>query len=223
MRSAIVVFVASAGVAVAAACSSSSDNNGTDGGGSDGGGSSSSSSSGGRSSSSSGGLFDAGTPMQIGTRPTSIDGGIHCAGMGMMGECASPQLCCWGDQSQTLPPLPGCTTATSCSGSSIACSATNHCATGQVCCFVFTGDAGAAATTGPFTAQCADQCPTGDMVHYQLCASDSDCPAGNTCSMMAPYSPYCMTPFMFDGGRRGDGAAPEGGQSSTDASDAGGE
>jgi hypothetical protein len=60
------------------------------------------------------------------------------------------------------------------------------------------------------------------MVHYQLCGSNMDCPAGSTCSMMAPYAPYCMTPLNLDGGFR-DGASRDGGQVSSDASEAGGD
>jgi hypothetical protein len=238
MRRAMIVFLASIGVAAAAACSSSSDNGGSDGGGSDGGGGSgtSSGSTGGSGSGAGGGsrsgsgVFDAGMAMQIGTVPTLIDGGVYCptGGGGLMGggmptACASPQVCCWGDQTQLPAPLAGCTSASMCTGSVIACSNTGQCGAGQVCCFAY-GDAGMA---GPWAAQCAAQCPTGDMVHYRLCASDSECASGETCTMMAPYSPYCMAPFMMgDGGPRDGGprdGAGDSGQPAVDAADAGAE
>jgi hypothetical protein len=165
--------------------------------------------------------------MQIGTPPGSVSGGINC-GMSMTTQCPTSQVCCWGDQSLMPAPLPGCTSASACTGSSIACSATQHCGAGQVCCFMYTGGAGA---MGPFSAQCTNQCPTGDMVHYQLCASDSDCLGGGTCTMMAPYSAYCMggglagdgaaSDSAANDGAAVDGAAGDGGGSSSDAADAG--
>jgi hypothetical protein len=224
MREASVVFLATASAAFALACSSSNTSSATDGGGNDTG---SSTSSGGGSGSSGGGSsggggFDAALPMgmQIGTPPTPMDGGVYCPISGAMGPigmatpaaCASPDICCWGDQSQFPPPLAGCTTASACTGSSIACSNTAQCGAGQVCCFVFAADAGGGgAGMGPFTAQCAAACPEGDMVHYQLCGSDSDCASGETCMTMAPYSPYCAGAMGVDGGTGGEAAADGGG------------
>jgi hypothetical protein len=96
---------------------------------------------------------------------------------------------------------------------------------------VFTTDAGPSVlgTMGPFSAQCATTCATGDMVHYRLCGTSSDCASGEICNNMAPYSPYCAALGNPDGGIGGTGDA---GQSSdagsaadagpiSDASDAG--
>jgi hypothetical protein len=68
-----------------------------------------------------------------------------------------------------------------------------------VCCFAFAAtDAGPAVGGGlpgfapaqAFSAQCADQCPAGDMVHYQLCATAADCPSGQSC-VPGTYTTYC--------------------------------
>ncbi len=234
MRELTVIFLASIGVAAAAACGSSS-NTGTPDGGQDDASSSSSGSGGGSGSSSSGGVSEApeaaSVPMamQIGTAPTPMDGGVYCPGsFGSMAACAAPEVCCWGDQSQVPAPLAGCTSASACSGSSIACSGTDQCSAGQVCCFAYDSDAGAvAAMTSPFVAQCATSCPTGDMIHYQLCGSSSDCAAGEICNNMAPYAPYCVSSGNLDGGE-GDGGdagptATVDAASTPDAADAGAE
>ncbi|MGH7438017.1 MAG: hypothetical protein ACREOE_06350 [Gemmatimonadales bacterium] len=234
MRHGSVLFLASLalGAAVAAvACGSSNSTGSSDDGGPDSAGSSSSggtaSSSGGSSSgvagssgSSSGGAEAGVLPMgmQIGTVPTPMDGGVYCpAAFGAMAACAAPQVCCWGDQSQMPPPMAGCTASSACTGSVVACSGTAQCPAGQVCCFAFTGDAGAtgAGPSGPFGAQCATSCPEGDMVHYRLCSSSADCTSGEICNNMAPYSPYCIATGPVDGG--GDGAPG----SQADASDGG--
>lgn len=81
-----------------------------------------------------------------------------------------------------------------------------HCSGGQVCCFAFaTSDAGAGGglfgATG-FSAQCASSCPTGDMVHYRLCASTSECPSGESC-IMGQYTTYCAQTPGLDGGNAG--------------------
>ncbi len=158
--------------------------------------------------------------MQIGTAPTPIDGGVYCpAALGAMTACAAPQVCCWADQSQMPPPVQGCTSTSACTGSLIGCSATAQCAAGQVCCFAYTSDAGVGPTGvgTSFAAQCAADCPTGDMIHYQLCGSSADCAAGDICNTMAPYAPYCSPGGGMDGG--GDAGAG----STPDAADAGSE
>jgi hypothetical protein len=216
MRQRTFVFLASIGVAAGAACSSSS-SSGTPDGGQD---AASSGESGGSSSGSgsSGGSSESGIVMgmQIGTSPTPMDGGVYCpAAFGSMAACAAPDICCWGDQSQVPAPMAGCTSSTACTGSFIACSGTARCSAGQVCCFAFAADAGMSAqgVGNAFTTQCVSDCPTGDMVHYRLCGSSSDCAAGEICNNMAPYSPYCFATGGTDGG--GDAG------STSDAADAG--
>lgn len=246
MRDLVLTLLASGGVMALVACGSSG-NGAPDGGQYDGSigsssgasGSSSGGSGGSSGSSSSAGSDDSGSAMgeagqppmqmQIGTPPTSIAGGVYCPGnFGAMAACAAPQVCCWGDQSQSPPPLNGCTGASSCTGSVIACSETSQCASGQVCCFVFTADAGATVpgTLGPFTAQCATTCATGDMVHYRLCGTSSDCASGEICNNMAPYSPYCAALGNPDGGIGDAGQSSDAGSAAdvgptSDASDAG--
>jgi hypothetical protein len=228
MRQRTFILLASIGVAAGTACGSSS-NSGTPDSGSNAassGGSSGSSS--GAGSSSGGGSSGMGLPMgmQIGTAPTPIDGGVYCGAAfgGMGGACASPQVCCWGDQSQMPAPIAGCTDSNACTGSSIGCSATAQCSAGQVCCFVYGADAGTSAQGigTNFTSQCATDCPEGDMVHYRLCGSSADCAAGDTCNMMAPYSPYCSSTGGRDGGG-GNGGNGDGGDagSASGAADAG--
>ena len=226
MRQRTFIVLAALGVAAGAACSSSSSNGTPDGGQQDASGSGSGSSSSGASSSgasssgassssgSSGGTREAGLlmGMQIGTPPTSMAGGVYCPGQfGLMAACAAPAVCCWGDQSQVPTPLAGCTASSACTGSAISCSGPAGCSAGQVCCFGFATDAGvsAAGVGTSFTTQCATDCPTGDMVHYQLCGSSSDCPAGEVCNNMAPYAPYCFSAGGRDGGG-GDDAADAG-------------
>src|SRR5258708_9686677 len=146
MRKAAVVFLASASIAAIAACDSSNNGGGGDGGGGEGGSGSSSSGSavgGSGSASGSGGsgvVFDAGMAVQIGTPPTPLDGGVYCpvmitAGVATPTACASPEVCCWGDQSVFPAPLPGCTSATSCSGSVISWSNTAQFRAGPGGCF----------------------------------------------------------------------------------------
>jgi hypothetical protein len=105
-----------------------------------------------------------------------------------------------------------CTSAGSCSGSSLSCSSSQHCSGGQVCCFMYQQSEAGAAPGGPggggfagfgapmtFTAACADECPAGDMVHYQLCASSGDCPSGQTC-VPGTYTTYCAAMGAPPGG-----------------------
>ena len=112
------------------------------------------------------------------------------------------------DSTDAGPPGPGgfgaftgaatalsCTAAGSCSGSSLSCSGSAHCASGQVCCFAFQQGEGGAGVGGfgapmAFSAQCADSCPSNDMIHYQLCASAADCPSGQSC-VPGTYTTYC--------------------------------
>jgi hypothetical protein len=149
-----------------------------------------------------------------------MDGGVYCpAAFGAMAACATPQVCCWGDQSQMPAPMAGCTDSNACTGSSIGCSGTAQCSAGQVCCFVYAADAGTSAQGigTNFAAQCATDCTTGDMVHYRLCGSSADCAAGERCNTMAPYAPYCVSAGGLDGGSSEGGDAG----SASGAADAG--
>jgi hypothetical protein len=186
------------------------------------GGTGSTGSSGGATSGSSGGSSSGASS----TAPSadSADGGISC---GPGAGCPQSEQCCYAAPTvpaEAGPPGPGgfgaftggapalsCTTAGSCSGSSLSCSSTQHCSSGQVCCFVYQQTEAGAGPGGfgapmAFTAQCADDCPGGDMVHYQLCASSSECPNGQSC-IPGTYTTYCAD---MGGGPPG-GGVPGGG------------
>ena len=177
------------------------------------------SSGGGTTSGSSGGSTAGGSP----SAPSAdySDGGISC---GPQGACAPSEQCCYAPAPAAEAGPPGlggfggfgggpttsCTPAGSCAGSSLSCSSPSHCAGGQVCCFAYTqseagagpgGFAGFAAPMMGFSAECADNCPTGDMVHYALCASSTDCPSGQSC-IRGTYTTYCanMGPTNPQGG-----------------------
>jgi hypothetical protein len=162
------------------------------------------------------------------------DGGIACGpGLG----CAPSEECCYAAAPAGDGGVPGmlggfapfgggagaaatsCTPAGSCTGSSLACSGTQQCSGGQVCCFAYQ-EAEASAAAGPFggfgapmafAATCADDCPGNDMIHYQLCASSSDCPSGQQC-VPGTYTTYCA----------GMGGAPAGGPPDAEIDDDGG-
>jgi hypothetical protein len=168
----------------------------------------------GNGSGSTGGTRSGGAP----SAPSAAyaDGGIAC---GIQAGCAPSEACCYATPATdaSAPRAPGgfggvgagagaaalsCVPAGSCAGSSLACSSTQHCSGGQVCCFAYQQDEAGAAPAGPaagfggfgappaFSAQCADDCPGGDMVHYQLCASSADCASGQQC-IPGTYTPYC--------------------------------
>ncbi len=82
-----------------------------------------------------------------------------------------------------------------CQGSFLSCTSTANCSGSQVCCFTFTDEAGATTGMGPFTTACQDSCSAPS---YKLCASDSECSGGDTCTM-GSYSTYCGTPTNFPG------------------------
>ena len=150
-------------------------------------GSSGGSGSGGGAGSSSGGGSASSEPP---TMPSAdyADGGIAC---GPQAGCATSQQCCYGGAPAVEAgafgpggfggvgaPTMTCTSAGSCTGSSLSCSSSQHCSGGQVCCFAYQ-ESEAGASGGPggafggfgapmtFGAECAGDCPTGDMVHYQ--------------------------------------------------------
>jgi hypothetical protein len=197
---------------------STSDNTGF--GNDDGGGGSSGGSSGGVSSNGGNGGGSS-----SGSAPGYVDGGISC---GVQGGCATSESCCYSTATGAggFPAGPTCAASGSCSGSSLDCSSTTHCSGSQVCCFAFApmdagagqgagqseagggvggfggfGGFGAPAPAQGFSAQCADQCPSGDMVHYQLCATSSECPSGQNC-VPGQYTTYCAAGGMngFPGG-----------------------
>ena len=134
------------------------------------------------SSGSSGNSPDSG-PL-VGSTPTSVDGGIPCGLLG--GGCAPPSECCLAN-----PAAPKCVAQGMCAGASIACSTAKQCDNGQVCCFTY-GTAGDAAAMRPYSAQCAEVCPSGDSSHYQLCAATSECVGGGETCVRGPVAEYCM-------------------------------
>jgi hypothetical protein len=135
-------------------------------------------------SSSSGGSPDSGATV-VATKPGPVDGGIHC---GTLGGCAPPDECCMAD-----PTAPTCVSQGACAGSSLGCSTAAQCSTTEVCCFAYGASAStSAAAAMPYSAQCSLVCATGDSVHYQLCATASECIGGGTC-VAGPVAQYCMS------------------------------
>jgi hypothetical protein len=197
---------------------------------------SASGSSGGTGGSSSGGAASGGSSSA--PSPEFADGGISC---GAQGGCAPSEECCYPTSAPMSAgeagapgalgglggfgggigaPATTCTQAGSCTGSSLGCSSTQHCSGGEVCCFVYQASEAGAAAGGfagfgapmAFTAECADECPGGDMIHYQLCASSSECPNGQQC-VPGTYTTYCNA---MGGGPAGGAGGPNGAQGGDD-------
>jgi hypothetical protein len=101
-----------------------------------------------------------------------------------------------------------CTAPSACMGATIACTGPSSCSDHQACCFTLNlggaagglgglGGLGGAAGGGTAggaggnfgSATCMTTCPTGS---YQLCASNTDCPKGDTCNA-SPFGAgsYC--------------------------------
>jgi hypothetical protein len=189
--------------------SMSDDGGGLSGGSSSSGAGSTSSGGTGNASSGGGGTSSGSDASSGGTSPSSAyaDGGISC---GFGGGCAPSEACCYAAMAGGgfgAPAAPQCTAPGSCSGSELDCTSTMHCSGSQVCCFAFaTSDAGAGGgfpgAAAGFGAKCASSCPTGDMVHYQLCVSTSECPGGESC-IMGQYTTYCAQIPGPDGGNTG--------------------
>jgi len=206
------VIVASFGVACVVACSAQTSSPGfadNDAGASPGSGNGTNGNGNGTNGNGNGTSGDAAAPSAA-----YADGGISC---GIQGGCATSESCCYpsGGNAAALTSGPSCTPQGSCAGSSLACSNTAHCSGGEVCCFAFvTPDAGQDAAGGApgfpaamsFGAQCAAQCPTGDMVHYQLCATSTECPSGQSC-VPGTYTRYCAAMTGFPGADAGAGEA----------------
>jgi hypothetical protein len=234
MRTAKAVITGASFTLVAWVCAAGCSDKTTPNGGGDTFGNDTSSSSGAGTSGSSGaasGSSGGGSSGGSSTMPTAdyADGGIAC---GTGTGCPQSDECCFAPQappmvsSEAGPPGfggfggagagPSCTAAGSCNGSSLSCSNPSQCSAGQTCCFAYQQSEAGAGPGGfggfgggggmTFSAQCADSCPTGDMVHYQLCASSTDCPSGQSCTM-GPYTMYCMD---MGGGFPG-GGTPGGG------------
>lgn len=177
MRRNVCVSAFSVAVALASACAGSPKSFGTDDGGS--------------TDNLADGAAATGTS-------SSTDAGTACGTQ----TCAASEVCCYGTGM-----TPSCMASGSCQGSFLACSSQSACGSGT-CCFTYgqangeeaaapTGLAGLlAAPGGPFTAQCQDSCA---MTSYRLCASDSECQAGETCGM-GPYAHYCQVNPFGDGG-----------------------
>jgi hypothetical protein len=201
MRCAVIVFAVTLGAAGVVGCSSGTSSTGFDDGGGTvplggGSGASSGGSRGGGASGSSNGSSPS---------ATYVDGGVAC---GMAGGCAPSQTCCYPAAMMTAmggpPPGPSCVAQGSCPGSYLACSSTQHCSSGSVCCFAFGGSDGGAGPGGlgggfgggPFSAQCGSQCSM--MGTYQLCADSSECTGGGMC-VQGPYARYCAVGPMRGG------------------------
>jgi hypothetical protein len=189
-------FIACGGAVATPGGSGASDN--TDGGAAGEGGTSSGSGSGtgtggGTGSGTSGGSGSGGTGTGTGgggsggTDPVGADGGVHSVG-GSSIACGSytcdttSQDCC------ALQNTFGCVPKGSCPTVTLTCASTLDCKTGEVCCASGGGPGGHGLTTA-----CATTCGgagTGGgggmgggvgMPSMQLCASDAECPKGDTC------------------------------------------
>jgi hypothetical protein len=169
-----------------------------------------------------GGASDDASPSSGSSSDGGAAGNVAC---GTQGACSSSEDCCYaaagdaaaggglGGFAAAQPPAPTCVPKGSCGGSSLSCSSTAQCGGGQVCCFAYqtqtsgAGEGGLAAFGGfaammPFSAQCASDCPSGDMVHYQLCASASECPSGMSC-VQGTYTTYCAAGVGGGAGQAG--------------------
>jgi hypothetical protein len=202
--------IATFSLVVAAACGSSSSGNNANG--NDSGTASSSSGGTASSSSGSGGGSSGGTPTCTGSQTLCI---------GVLGQsCVDAGDMCLGT-----------------SVVSNACSATQGCSGGQVCCSSYVGsdggvivldDAGQGGGMGlgiAVSVQCMAQCPGGGALSSQVCSNDEAgagpaCPTGTTCrdllpALVAPQgipNTLCLAPLPDAGAfRRPDASAGEAG------------
>jgi hypothetical protein len=160
MNKARITFVVSFGVVVAAACGGSSTGRAKADGGQSG------SSSGSSASSSGGPNPDA--------APSIPPNAIPCGGAGNF--CYPPLMCCTGpamDDGGGVSYGCGiqCTTSTT---TTMPCTNTADCPSGQACCRIMTGSA--------MTNSCLASCPGAT----QICTSTSDCPSGQACTSVGP-------------------------------------
>jgi hypothetical protein len=135
--------------------------------GEDAGGSSGATSSGGASSGASSGSSSSGATGDSGTVVVRSDGGADQIACGGGGVCDSTtQVCCATTGGRV------CKTIGTCVGDSLACSGSNSCKKGDVCCEELTA-------TGTIRAACvATACPGGSR---QLCTTDAECGDGRRC------------------------------------------
>ncbi|MGO8991900.1 MAG: hypothetical protein ACLQVI_01130 [Polyangiaceae bacterium] len=104
--------------------------------------------------------------------------------------CTAPETCCITQTASS------CIAAgATCSGAAIACVNTGGCTGGDVCCGVYSGG-----TTGSASCQAAP-CAAGD---YQLCASSTECPSGESCHIVFSTYGYCVA--GADGGSTDSGS-----------------
>jgi len=143
-----------AGSVALAGCGSSTSNNppGGDAGGVDTGAAGTSDS----GTTDSGSQQDAGTPV-----------GPSCM---TSASCGAGEKCCVPLSASALSGMGNCGTG-ACSGIVVDCRSASACGTGQVCCGSLTGGG----------ATCETSCPM-SATSYQLCASATECPSGDTCS-----------------------------------------
>lgn len=182
-----VFFVASLGLAITGACGGTTQNIGGsgDGGGTDGSDSSTGADAPGADASSS----DASGKDAV----SQVDGGsvgpVQCGPQ----TCNAPQICCVDTQQRTAQ----CQDPSqNCDGFPITCSSAQSCQNGNVCCGSYSQQDGVSTDCQ------AAPCPTG-FGNFQLCATDQECPPGETCRPLQQGAHVCRPPF--DGGTKDGG------------------
>ena len=123
-------------------------------------------------------LIDGG-PIQVDASPPPFDGGPPPLDAGPPPEpiqCGNSscdpqtQVCCVTFNGQNVNET--CTNQGQCNGASLGCTSAASCPNGEVCC--------ATLTQQQQSAQCAQQCQ-GGFQNPQLCATNAECPKGQTC------------------------------------------
>jgi hypothetical protein len=109
--------------------------------------------------------LDAGPPPLPDAGP--LPGQIQCG----TSTCdAQTQVCCVTFNGQTVNET--CTAQGQCNGAALSCTSAASCPPNEVCC--------ATLTQTQQSSQCQNQCQ-GGFQHPQLCATDGECPQGQTC------------------------------------------
>ena len=122
------------------------------------------------------------------TPPKGTDGGAMQTACNGKACDSATQVCCVTRTGEA------CSTPAACMGDSLACSGSNSCATGDVCCEE-------AVRGGGVTSKCEKTCPMGSI---QLCTTNDDCAADEICRKLGTTFSTCerapTPPPVRDGG-----------------------